>query len=755
MASQAIGSLFVSLGLDTATFAAGVKQAQGKIEAFANGLNKRLGALGNMPGVSQLQSALAAVGVSAGAAFGAAAGAAVAGMGVMSVSAINAAKEIQNLSSIAGATPEEFQKIAYAAEQVGISQEKMSDILKDVNDRVGDFIATGGGPMKDFFERIAPQVGVTAEQFRKLSGPQALQLYVDSLEKANVNQQDFTFFMEAMASDSTALLPILRNGGKAAQEYGDRLVALGGVMSNETVAKLAGMKTALNEVMIVTRSMGTTLGAAFAPVIQSLAQAFVSLMTEGSGLRMVLDGIAAVVGKAASLFAAVVNIIGSVVSVVWNAITAFASWLNEMTGVGDALSWLMDITILGFADLVVWFSDLITVTGGLGGALAAIADIAAEVWDRMKQGVQSLFYIFDAAAAGIGSAFIGAFARILTGFASLTTSIASGWNTLMGSLGIESNATGLGEGLAASLTETAASLAQISKDGFATGTDLLVDAARPLESVAAINEKIAESGKAAADAMGTGGTGLASSVDDAGKKGGGAAAKLTDLQKVLQKLREEAEKLRATMGMTDLQAEIWEQQKAAGVAADSANGQEIAGLVTKIDKMKELKDATEEWRDTIGSAFSDFITKGGSFKAVLGEIIAKLAEMLASSAFEAIWNASGGGGFVSDILSGLGIGANANGTRDWRGGLTRVNERGGEIMNLPKGTQIIPADVSKRMADRSGGGSNVNLQVVPSPLFDVVMRQEATGVMQQGLAQARRQEPDRIAQYTRDSRRRY
>jgi phage-related protein len=276
-----------------------------------------------------------------------------------------------------------------------------------------------------------------------------------------------------------------------------------------------------------------------------------------------------------------------------------------------------------------------------------------------------------------------------------------------------------------------------------------------LESVAAINEKIAESGKAAAAAMGTGGTGLASSVDDAGKKGGGAAAKLTDLQKVMQKLREEAEKLRATMGMTDLQAEIWEQQKAAGVAADSANGQQISGLVTQIDKMKELKDATEEWRDTIGSAFSDFITKGGSFKAVLGEIIAKLAEMLASSAFEAIWNASGGGGFVSDILSGLGLGANANGTRDWRGGLTRVNERGGEIMNLPKGTQIIPADVSRRMADRSGGGSSVNLQVVPSPLFDVVMREEATGVMQQGLAQARRQEPDRIAGYTRDRRRRY
>ena len=41
---------------------------------------------------------------------------------------------------------------------------------------------------------------------------------------------------------------------------------------------------------------------------------------------------------------------------------------------------------------------------------------------------------------------------------------------------------------------------------------------------------------------------------------------------------------------------------------------------------------------------------------------------------------------------------NALGTSYWRGGLTRVNERGGEIMNLPNGTQIIPHDISARMA---------------------------------------------------------
>ena len=53
---------------------------------------------------------------------------------------------------------------------------------------------------------------------------------------------------------------------------------------------------------------------------------------------------------------------------------------------------------------------------------------------------------------------------------------------------------------------------------------------------------------------------------------------------------------------------------------------------------------------------------------------------------------------------------NATGTPYWRGGLTRVNERGGEIMNLPSGTQIIPHDVSVKAAGGRSVTVNVNIQ---------------------------------------------
>lgn len=48
---------------------------------------------------------------------------------------------------------------------------------------------------------------------------------------------------------------------------------------------------------------------------------------------------------------------------------------------------------------------------------------------------------------------------------------------------------------------------------------------------------------------------------------------------------------------------------------------------------------------------------------------------------------------------------NANGTPFFSGGPSYVNERGGEIMNLPRGTQIIPHDLSKRYIDRAADKS--------------------------------------------------
>jgi hypothetical protein len=157
------------------------------------------------------------------------------------------ATNIANLSKVANSGQEEFQKFAFGAKTVGVNMEKTADILKDTSDKIGDFLQTGGGPLVDFFENIAPKIGVTAEMFRDLSGPQALQLYVSSLEKANLSQNEMTFFMEAIASDATLLLPLLLDNAQAMTKLGREAEALGVIMEKDTVEGLNEATVSLNK----------------------------------------------------------------------------------------------------------------------------------------------------------------------------------------------------------------------------------------------------------------------------------------------------------------------------------------------------------------------------------------------------------------------------------------------------------------------------------------------------------------------------
>ncbi|QHD50062.1 hypothetical protein [Vreelandella aquamarina] len=165
--------------------------------------------------------------------------------GVFTAIARNAAQsaaEIDNLSRLANTNAQDFQRLAFASSAYGVEQEKLADILKDTNDRVGDFLSTGGGEMKDFFEQIAPQIGITAEEFRNLSGPEALQKYYDGLQAANLSQAEMTFYMESVADEATALIPLLRDGGAEMDRLGKEADDLNAVLSNMEIQRLKDIR---------------------------------------------------------------------------------------------------------------------------------------------------------------------------------------------------------------------------------------------------------------------------------------------------------------------------------------------------------------------------------------------------------------------------------------------------------------------------------------------------------------------------------
>lgn len=102
-------------------------------------------------------------------------------------------------------------------------------------------------------------------------------------------------------------------------------------------------------------------------------------------------------------------------------------------------------------------------------------------------------------------------------------------------------------------------------------------------------------------------------------------------------------------------------------------------------------------KNSASSVVDGIVSKFESFKSRLGSIVSSIKDKV-SSITGAISNVTG---FIT---------GHATGTPYFTGGLTTVNEYGGEIINLPSGTQIIPHDLSKQQVSKAGVTVNVTVQ---------------------------------------------
>ena len=117
--------------------------------------------------------------------------------------------ELERFAYLSQTSVAEFQKMAVGAQMMGIEAEKLSDIMKDWNERFGDFLTAGSGPLVDFMEQVAVKTEKGADgamklakELSKLSGPESMGLFVKKMEEANLSQDQMSFLMESMASDS-------------------------------------------------------------------------------------------------------------------------------------------------------------------------------------------------------------------------------------------------------------------------------------------------------------------------------------------------------------------------------------------------------------------------------------------------------------------------------------------------------------------------------------------------------------------------
>lgn len=245
---MAAGSVVIDLLMKTGSFETDTKRAEKRLKDFEKSAKRTGEVLGN--------------------AFVVATGAVAA----LTTQYVRNAEQISVLANLSGLSAERFQELAYASQTVGIQQEKLSDIFKDVQDRIGDFLTTGAGPMADFFEKIAPQIGVTIDQFKNLSGSEALGLFYRSLERANLSQSEMIFFMEQMASDSSLLIPLLQDNARGFEQLAAEAQKAGSVMSNEGIKSAIEFKRELDKLIMGVKALGQSIVEDLLPPLNTLIE---------------------------------------------------------------------------------------------------------------------------------------------------------------------------------------------------------------------------------------------------------------------------------------------------------------------------------------------------------------------------------------------------------------------------------------------------------------------------------------------------
>jgi hypothetical protein len=187
-----------------------------------------------------------------------------------------------------------------------------------------------------------------------------------------------------------------------------------------------------------------------------------------------------------------------------------------------------------------------------------------------------------------------------------------------------------------------------------------------------------------------------------------------------------------TQEATKVQTNLLTAAKKDGIVVTQAYMDEIDALAGRAGKAKlalaeatlavtKMNQASQVVGQALSTAFADAIVEGKSLNDVFKSLITTLEKAAINatvmslftpgaagglSPFASLFNFGGSGGGAT-----LGIGHAAGGTNFAAGGMTLVGEQGPELVNLPRGAQVIPNNAMRGMSGSTGA-------IVYSPAID-------------------------------------
>lgn len=340
-------------------------------------------------------------------------------------------RELKVAEAQLGVGADQLQIWGIAAERFNIPAEKMRDMLKDVSEKLGDMATSGGGEAVDVIKRL----NLDINELINLSPDQALLKIAGALETVdNISQHDKVFLLESLASDASALLPMLEDNAKAlrdveeiAQRRGTIITAEESALLSQADAELQNIKGALGGVAQEAGLAGAELLVAFGPGIAdaidhfsiSLEDFIYDIKLVGDAWSHNLTGMSDDTYSFASKWVSDMNQAGEEARLLFTYLPVYSqAAYSAMLSYGkswkyDTMSYyelVKSVSAYAFAGMVEYGGNAFASLVDIGGkALGWLIDQFADLIDSMGvigelPGMESFGAKFDSAATSIRSA---------------------------------------------------------------------------------------------------------------------------------------------------------------------------------------------------------------------------------------------------------------------------------------------------------------------------------------------------------------
>lgn len=263
MASSVIGALRVNLGIDSAQFSKGLKEADTRIASFAKS---------------------AAAGF---AAVAAAATAAAYAMGTAIRGVINDADELAKMSQKIGISVEELSRFKYMADLSGMSLESFATGVRRLSTTISEAFAGKATAATQTLKNMGIEVRNADGTMR--SANQVLYDLADRFSRMKDGAEKTAIAVQLLGRSGTEMIPMLNGGSAALRQMSEEADRFGIVIDTQTAQAAERFNDTLTRLGAVKEGIYTIITARLLPALEWVAEELLGLASAGEGAISMAD----------------------------------------------------------------------------------------------------------------------------------------------------------------------------------------------------------------------------------------------------------------------------------------------------------------------------------------------------------------------------------------------------------------------------------------------------------------------------------